>query len=133
MVFVAVIYSVTSALGKRATQMAGATLFPALYFSLIAVSFALLQGARGFRPAAFLRAVRLRPVLLVGLGVMDGVTFLLHSVGVLLTPVAYFVGVKRLSSVVSVVLGGILFREGYLGVRVAGAVCMALGVLLLVY
>lgn len=130
-VVVALLYSLTSTLGKRAIELSSAMAFPGIYFALLAVVFVGIQLARGARPAAFLQAVARRPWLLIGLGVADGITFLIHSVGVLLAPVAYFVGVKRLSSVVSVVVGGLLFQERHLPLRVAGTGCMVAGVILL--
>lgn len=131
MTVVALIYSLTAALGKQATQRSSGLHFPGLYFAVLIGAFAVVQGMRGFRPGAFLQAVRRRPVLLIGLGLLDGASFLLHSIGVLLAPVAYFVGVKRLSAVLSVFVGGITFREAHLRSRVAGALCMVAGVVLL--
>ncbi|MBI4227185.1 MAG: hypothetical protein HY600_02800, partial [Candidatus Omnitrophica bacterium] len=113
------------------TRVSGPLVFPGLYFTVLFAAFAAVQGLRGVRPSAAWRAVRTRPALLIALGVFDGASFLVHSVGVLLAPVAYFIGVKRLSSVVSVAAGGLLFREGHLRPRVAGALCMVAGVVLL--
>ncbi len=131
MVLVALLYSLTSTLGKRAIELSSAMAFPGIYFALLAAVFVVIQLARGERPAAFLQAVVRRPWLLIGLGVADGITFLIHSVGVLLAPVAYFVGVKRLSSVVSVLVGGLVFQERHLPLGVAGTSCMVAGVILL--
>ncbi len=131
MVLVALLYSITSTLGKRAIELSSPMAFPGIYFALLAAVFVGIHLARGERPAAFLQAVARRPWLLVGLGLADGLTFLIHSIGVLLAPVAYFVGVKRLSSVVSVAVGGALFQERHLPLGVAGTTCMVAGVVLL--
>ena len=131
MVLVALLYSITSTLGKLAIELSSPTAFPGIYFALLAVVFVAIHLARGRRPAAFLQAVARRPWLLAGLGMADGITFLIHSIGVLLAPVAYFVGVKRLSSVVSVLVGGLVFRQRHLPLQVAGAGCMVAGVFLL--
>ena len=131
MVLVAVLYSVTSALGKQATLLAGPLIFPGLYVAALFVSFLLLQWLGGHRLGEVARAIGRRPGLLISIGVLDGLTFLMHSIGVLLAPVAYFLGVKRLSSVVSVVVGGLLFRDRHLRLRVTGVLCMVAGVFLL--
>ena len=128
---VALIYSVTSVFGKQMTMVSSPFLFPGLYFAVLFAAFAAVQGLRGMRPAAVWHAVRRRPGVLITMGVLDGVSFLVHSIGVLMAPVAYFIGVKRLSSVVSVVAGGLLFREDHLRTRAAGAFCMVAGVVLL--
>lgn len=131
MTVVALIYSVTSTFGKPLTIVSGPLVFPGLYFAVLFAAFAAVQGLRGLRPAAVWQAVRARPVLLIALGMLDGVSFLCHSVGVLLAPVAYFIGVKRLSSVVSVVAGGLVLGEDHLRTRAGGALCMVAGVILL--
>jgi len=131
MIVVALLYSVNLSLGKQAVQLSSPTMFPGVYFAVLTTVLILIHLARGCRPAAFVHALRQRPGLLMSLGVMDGVTFLIHSIGVLLAPVAYFVGVKRLSAVVSVLIGGILFRDAHLRLRLAGAGCMVAGVALL--
>lgn len=129
---VALIYSLTSALGKQATAASGPLVFPGLYFAVLLAAFIVVQGVRGLRLAAVRQAIRARPLLLIGLGIMDGLSFLFHSVGVLQAPVAYFIGVKRLSSVFSVVGGGLILGEDHLRARVAGSLCMVAGVVLLV-
>ena len=131
MVLVALLYSVTSTLGKRAIARSDPLTFPGIYFAILWLAFALALWCRGHRPKAFWHAVRRRPGLLISMGLLDGTTFLLHAVGILRAPVAYFISVKRLSSVVSIVLGGWLFREDHLRLRILGAACMAIGVVLL--
>ncbi|OGX39719.1 MAG: hypothetical protein A3C53_01470 [Omnitrophica WOR_2 bacterium RIFCSPHIGHO2_02_FULL_68_15] len=131
MTVVALIYSVTSVFGKQMTMVSSPLLFPGLYFAVLFAAFAAVQGLRGMRPAAVWHAVCRRPGVLITMGILDGVSFLVHSIGVLMAPVAYFIGVKRLSSVVSVVAGGLLFREDHLRTRAAGAFCMVAGVVLL--
>ncbi len=128
---VALIYSLTSTLGKQMTAASSPFVFPGLYFAALFAAFAAVQGARGLRPAALWQAVRRRPALLIALGIMDGFSFLVHSIGVVLAPVAYFIGVKRLSSVFSVVAGGLVLGDDHLRSRVAGAFCMVAGVILL--
>lgn len=131
MIGVAFLYSVTSSLGKQATILSSATAFPGIYFGVLWVALVAIYLAMGHRPSAFLRAVRERPALLISVGAMDGLTFLAHSIGVLLAPVAYFVAVKRLSAVFSVFVGGLASHDPHLALRVAGATCMVAGVALL--
>ena len=130
-VLVAVIYSVTSALGKQATLLSGSFIFPGIFFFTLFAAFTAVQVGRGLRAGMVWRAVRARPGVLIPLGVLDGLGFLVHSIGVVQAPVAYFVGIKRLSAVLSVLIGGMVFREDHLHSRVAGALCMVAGVVLL--
>jgi uncharacterized membrane protein len=50
-----------------------------------------------------------------------------HVVAVSLTEVAYMVAVKRTSLLISVLYGCLVFREGRLGERAAGALMMVAG------
>lgn len=131
MVLVAAIYSVTSALGKQATVLSSSWVFPGIFFLTLWTAFAAIHLARGLRPAQVWQAVRRRPGVLIPLGALDALGFLVHSLGVVQAPVAYFVGIKRLSAVLSVLIGGLMFREDHLRSRVAGALCMVAGVALL--
>ena len=131
MILVACIYSVTATLGKRAIQLSSAAAFPGTYYLVMVAGFVLLQGPRRCQPASVVQAIRRRPGLLMGLGLIDGLTFLIHSVGIRLAPVAYFIGIKRLSTVFSLVVGGVIFREERVHLRVAGAICMVAGAVLL--
>jgi drug/metabolite transporter (DMT)-like permease len=126
---VAVIYSVTSALGKVGMRHSSPTFFGVAYVGFLALCLAAVALARGEGRAA-LRELRPTPIfLLIGV-VVAGMTFL-HFTAIGMTNVAYMVAVKRTSLLVSVVFGRVFFGEAGLRRRLPGAALMLAGVLLL--
>lgn len=110
MLAVAVIYSVTSVLGKRAIELSSPLFFAALYLPLLVViitPLALYKGRGELRALAgdgTLRASAL-PALCYAL---QAVT---HVYAINLINVAYMIAVKRLSLLFGVLWGRYLFKE----------------------
>lgn len=131
MLITATIYSVTAPLGKRAMQMCGPAAFPFVYFSIdtLALTALAVRGARGAGGLAPAIRSRLRLFLLAGL--VTGGMLLTHCLGIVLAPVAYFLSIKRLGLLVSVLYGGLLFREAALPQRLLGCGLMLAGVALI--
>jgi uncharacterized membrane protein len=131
MLMVAVIWSITSALGKRGVIIFGALQFGYLITALIGIIFLVV----GF----------LRVRLMYAPWVLDGriaVTFVIaaivmsfqevtHFLAVSMAPVAYMISVKRVSMVIGVIFGWRFFGEANILNRLAGALIMLAGVSLL--
>jgi drug/metabolite transporter (DMT)-like permease len=125
MLMVAAIYSLTAALYKAAILHSGAVFFGAMY--PLAVT-----GLLGF--AYPWNRVRLRPSLTshrgwwVVLGFCAVLSYLCLAGGMELAPAAYLVAVKRLSLLMSVLLGGLWLQERPFLPRIVGAGLMCAGV-----
>lgn len=128
MLGVAVIYGITSVLGKGALQHMPSASFGALYFALVGTAtlivFALWQ------PASLKTLVRPRPAHLVVAGLM-GVMILTHFMALALTETAYMIAVKRLSILFGIILGALLFAEPKLMRNLFASVLMVGGVALI--
>lgn len=131
MIGVAVIYSFTATLCKKAISASSplffAGLFPLLAF-LCLTPLALWKGRKELRvlkDGAILKAVLL-PALFSFVETITGV------VAISFTNVAYMIAVKRLSLLMGVLYGYYLFREDGLRERLAGGGLMVAGVALIV-
>ncbi|MCM8812100.1 MAG: DMT family transporter [Candidatus Omnitrophica bacterium] len=128
MMITAALYSITSVLSKRAVLLSSPESFPFIYLSLDALILCALVAARAKgdlrRLGGQLRA-QLPLYMLAGL-VMSG-AFLMHCLGIREAPVAYFIAIKRLSLLVSVLYGGLLYREPAFRQRMAATAVMLAG------
>lgn len=68
---------------------------------------------------------------LFGLSVMSGAGIALHYTGLSLIAAVYYISVKRLSTVVNIFFGRIFFGEDHTVERLAGAIFMVAGVILI--
>jgi drug/metabolite transporter (DMT)-like permease len=129
---VAVIYSITSTLGKKAISCSSPLFFAAIYFTLLTLAFApfaLWRGRRCLAPDAI--GGTLRAALPPGLSY--AVMIMAHSLAISLTKVAYMISVKRLSIIFGVLYGHLLFHETGIRERLLGASLMVTGVALIVW
>lgn len=129
MVGVALIYSITSTLGKRAIACSSPLFFAAVYvpaLTLLLTPLALRRARKEPRPpiSCAVRALLL-PALFYALMVLT------HMAAISMTRVAYMISVKRLSLLMGVVYGRLLFGERGFGWRVAGTLIMLGGVALI--
>ncbi len=128
MLIVAVIYSLTSVLGKKAVLHSGPVFFAAFYFVLLALvvpAFVLPFDAKSrgrgkelARPTAAWLAV----------GLAQGVMVITHMCAINMVTAAYMIAVKRTSLVFSVIFGRLFFAEEHPAQRLAGASLMLVGV-----
>ncbi|RNC65841.1 MAG: DMT family transporter [Desulfuromonadales bacterium] len=130
MIGVALIYSVTSTLGKKAVSSSAPLFFSLCYLpalTLLLTPVALWGGRRELKTLAtggILRAA-------VAPGLLYGMMFLSHMTAVSLTNVAYMIAVKRTSLLMGVLYGHLLFREPGIRHRLPGALLMLAGVALI--
>jgi len=130
MLMVAALYSLTAALGKLAILHSAPAFFGVFYpmvFSGILVAGYPLSRAREARALS----ARTKWGLLLGLAMTGSI--MCHVFGMALAPAAYLIGVKRLSILFSVILGGLLLRERPILPRILAAVLMVAGVVLIAF
>lgn len=123
---VAFLYSVTSVFARRALEASSPLRFSGTYYLVIALAFLPLR----LRHA---RELFRRPRLFAGIGLAEAAAFVLQFHAFLLAPIAYMLAVKRLSLLVSVMYGRVLFGERHIPVRAAGAAVMVTGAALIAF
>jgi drug/metabolite transporter (DMT)-like permease len=127
MLVVAFIWSWTAVYDKVAVVASS----PAFYTSFFCVTFGILYapflifGARKSRPGR-----GLVPRLFL-LGAIGALMILSQLAAIQWTLASYVIAIKRSGMILSVVLGHFLFKEEHLRARLAGAVLMTLGVVVL--
>jgi len=129
MVLVAFIYSIASVLGKKAVLLSSPETFPAIYYS---VFFAVIT------PLVYIKTKRANITLerkdlflFVGMGALFAMAILFHYKAISQVNVSYMLSVKRLSLLISVIYGAIIFREKNIAYRLAGSLVMLCGVVIL--
>jgi drug/metabolite transporter (DMT)-like permease len=127
MLIVAFIWSWTAAYDKVAVLASS----PAFYTSFFSMAFGVLYapllvfGLRRSRPGP----VTIPRLFL--LGAIGAIMILSQLAAIQLTLASYVIAIKRSGMVLSVLLGHLLFKEEHLRARLAGAVLMTLGVVVL--
>ena len=132
MLCAAALYSITATLGKWAIALSGPSAFPFLYLALdaLALTEVARRGVGGMR--RLLPEVRSQFRWYLLAGIVSAGAILTHSAGVLKVPVAYFLSIKRLSLLISVLYGGLLFGEHAFRQRIAGSSLMLTGAVLII-
>jgi len=123
MIIVALIYSLTSTLGKVAVLHSSPLFFGAFYPFILTIIFTVIVGYKGH-----LSGVISRPRIFLGIGFFIAMMMLSHFIAISLTDVAYMISVKRLSLLFSVAYGWILFGERNVAERLIGSILMIAGV-----
>ena len=128
MLGVAVVYSVTSALGKSALQYVPASFFAPFYFSLLGVATLVIFSWTTPRMIEVIWR-RPGPQLLVGLAM--AAMAITHYLAIQRVEVAYMIAVKRTSLLFSILYGALIFKEPRLAQHLFAGVLMAAGVVLI--
>ncbi len=127
----AFIYGITSVLGKRGLLLSDPLFFAAFYFSLLSlVTPLVLKVFYRVEILVFLRK-NLKGVLLVG--GTQALMCLCHMLALSLVETAYMIALKRTSILFAVILGWYFFRERYIGLRLASALLMFMGILIIAF
>lgn len=132
MIGVAFIYSITSSLGKMAIEHSSALFFGATYFTALALIFtpiALYKGRNEFKESYRRRHL---PLSLLLPGIFYSLMVISHMLAISLAKVAYVISVKRMSLLIGVFYGWLLFREEDIKERFVGAVLMFTGFIIVV-
>lgn len=130
MVEVAFIYAFTSSLGKMAIEHSSPLFFGATYFAALVVVLtpAALYKGRDELSAVF-RSGAFKSSILPG--VFYSVMIISHMIAISMTKVAYMISVKRLSLLIGVFYGYLLFRETGIRGRLFGTALMITGFVLI--
>jgi drug/metabolite transporter (DMT)-like permease len=131
MMGVALIYSITSSLGKMAIEHSSPLFFGIAYFIAVTIIFAPIALWIG-RPELknFISEKQFKGLLLPGL--FYSVMIASHMIAISLTKVAYMISVKRTSLIIGVVYGYFLFKEKNIRERLLGAALMFIGFVMIV-
>lgn len=130
MFLTALIYSVTSVLGRKMSLVVGADTMGGYYPLMNAVGLNLLLVLSGKLKVKELRSAS---PLLFALGVLGGAVMVLtHFSAISLTNAAYMVSVKRSSALFSFFMGVIFFKEKEWLPKLAGTAIMLTGLVLVI-
>jgi uncharacterized membrane protein len=129
MLAVALIYSITSSLGKLAIEHSSPLFFGATYFAAIVLLFTPIALYKGRRKSWW--GQRLPQTLLLP-GIFYSLMVISHMVAMSLAKVAYVISVKRMSLLIGVFYGYLFFREENISERFLGAVLMFAGFIMVV-
>lgn len=131
MICVALIFSITSSFGKIAIEHSSALFFVIVYYTALTVSFAPLALWLGKNElSSFIRQKQYKALLVPG--IFYSVMAASHMLAMKLTNVAYMISVKRLSLIIGIFYGYVLFREKNLRERLLGGILMFAGFVLIV-
>jgi uncharacterized membrane protein len=131
MMGVAVIYAVTSDLGKMAINNSSATFFGPVYwaaFCVVLTPVAYFMKRKEFRAGVATR----NAAAFIPAGFAHAVMVALHMVAISLTQVSYMIAVKRTSLLFGAVFGYFMFAEKNIGERAFGAALMFAGLVVMV-
>jgi drug/metabolite transporter (DMT)-like permease len=126
MIGVALIYSLTSSLGKMAIEHSSPLFFGVTYFAALAFLFAPIAL---YKRQEINRKAALSVVLP---GVFYSLMVVSHMVAMSLAKVAYVISVKRMSLLIGVFYGYLFFKEKNIRERLFGAALMFIGFLMVV-
>jgi len=129
MIGVALIFSVTSSLGKMAITNSSPVFFGSFYFILLTVFFTpiALHKNRGR-----LTITRKDIVPLGAIGITYSFMIMFHMLAMSMTNVAYMISVKRTSLLFSILYGHLLFKEEKIAEKAIGGTIMLVGFLLII-
>ena len=133
MIAVSFIYSFTVVLGKKAVLLSSVTSFPAIYYGMV---FAILTPFLYLKLKSGGEKIHIEKkemLLFLIIGAAFATSMFSHFKAITLAKAAYMVSVKRLSLVISILYGAVLFKEKNLGFRLLGASVMTLGVAILAF
>lgn len=131
MIGVALIYSVTATLGKMAIEHSSPVFFGVTYNAALAVALiplALYKNRGNWR--LWSRRTAVTGSLIPGF--CHAASILSHMIAISLTQVAYMISVKRLSLLMGVLYGWLLFRETNIRERLVGTMLMVMGFVLII-
>lgn len=125
MIGAALLFSVTANMGRLGVTNSSPAFFGASYFTVLALVLLIPVIRRKEVPGV----VR-KTVLIPGIAIALSVIF--HLKGIELIQASYFIALKRLSMIISIVLGIVILKEKSGKERLVGGTIMMLGVLIIV-
>ncbi len=129
MILVALIYSLTSSLGKMAIENSSPIFFGSFYFILLTSLFTPIALSKN-KDAIVFKKNDVFPLMFIG--VTYSLMVIFHMLAISLTKVAYMISIKRTSLIFSIIYGHILFKEEKITERIIGGIIMLAGFVLVV-
>ena len=141
MLIVAFIYSITTTLGKKAVLHSSPVEFAIIYTFLLSLILFLIVWIRSGRGSFQRKGVWKYPLMGAPTMSRNGLFWLIgffyasmlacQYSAYALTQASYVISVKRLSLIISIIYGGIFFKEINIRERLLGGVVMLIGVILI--
>jgi uncharacterized membrane protein len=131
MLTVALIWSLTSTLGKKGVQLSDPVFFGVFYMTALSIPMLAIASWRVKRKSSRVNLKGWNAVWLVLGGLATGVSMIAHFHAIRLAPVSYMIAVKRTSLIFSVLYGGLIFKEENIRRRLLGTCIMLSGVVIL--
>jgi drug/metabolite transporter (DMT)-like permease len=129
MIAVALIYSVTSSLGKKAITNSSPVFFGSFYFILLTVLFTPIALNKN-KGRLMITRKDIGP--LAAIGITYSLMVIFHMLAMSMANVAYMISVKRTSLLFSILYGHLLFNEEKISEKAVGGIIMFAGFLLIV-
>ncbi|MBW1675822.1 MAG: EamA family transporter [Deltaproteobacteria bacterium] len=131
MLIVALIWSLTSTLGKKGVQLSDPVFFGIFYMLTISIPMLAIAGWRIKRRTATVNLKGRNSMWLLLGGLVTALATMAHYHAIKLAPVSYMIAVKRTSLIFSVLYGGLIFKEKRIRLRLLGTSIMLSGVVIL--
>ena len=128
MLFVAFLFSFAAVIGKKGILHSSPFFFTISFFGVL--NLFLIISLRAFGKIR-IRTFRKTPLKGIIVGSLLFIHALCHGLAISLTTAAYMISVKRLSVVIGVVYGKLLFKEENMGFRMSGALLMLVGTVII--
>lgn len=131
MICVALLYSFTASFGKLAIEHSSPLFFGISYFiglNIVFTPIALIMCKKDLKP--FLREKEYQRLFVPGF--FYAVMVITHMTAMSLTKIAYMISVKRVSLLIGIVYGYLLFQEEHIRGRFLGALLMFAGFVMVV-
>ena len=126
-IIVAIIYTITSTLGKKVVLITGSAFFSFWYLLLLAIGIIPVLYLKGESPLHVFKNFKMNLLI----GTLIGLASYSQFAAYTFAPIAYVIAVKRTSIIFSVLLGRLVFQEAAFGKRAFGALLAFIGVVLM--
>ncbi len=131
MIIVAMIYSITSSLGKVAIEHSSPIFFGATYFTAVTICFTPLV-FKNVKLSSYKEVIKDLSLPVVLSGAFFSIMIISHMFAVSMAKVAYMISIKRSSLLIGTIYGFIFFGERNILQRLVGASLMFAGFVLIV-
>ena len=128
MLIVAFAYSLGAVFGKQAIVHSSPLFFATSFFTILNILLLILFWICGKIKLQTFGARRQEGIVA---GLLFFVHILLHAFAISLTKAAYMISVKRLSVIIGLIYGGVIFKEKNLAVRTIGTLLMVSGAVII--
>ncbi len=128
---VALIYAITSVLGKKGMLLTDPVWFASFYFSLLGIAAGVLL--KIWKKLSFLEFFKKDWKKVLVVGSIQALMCYAHMLALKLVETAYMIALKRTSILFAVLLGCLILKEGSFKLRFSAALCMLLGIVIITF